>query len=112
MQANTCIALTLAAFILGGCTWVKPTPEGEKVRVLDMDEVTTCKELGKTTVSLLDKIAGIKRSEAKVRKELETLAQKSAANMGGDTIVPISEIRDGQRVYTVYKCVGVSQPAQ
>ncbi|PLY15300.1 MAG: hypothetical protein C0631_07500 [Sedimenticola sp.] len=103
----TTIALLASILVATGCSWVKPTPGGEKVRVLNADEVATCKELGKTTVSLVDKIAGIKRNPQKVQKELETLARTSAANIGGDTIVPISEIQDGQQRFAVYKCVGL-----
>lgn len=105
------LALIVAASILvvTGCAWVKPTPEGEKVRVLDADEVSTCKELGATNVSLLDKIAGINRNAEKVQKELETLARISAARMGGDTVVADSPVQDGQQRFIVYKCVGVTQ---
>mgnify|MGYP002713030957 CR=1 FL=1 len=92
-----------------GCAWVKTTPEGEKVRVLDASEVTSCKELGNTTVALLDKIAGIDRSREKVAEELRILARNSAAKIGGDTVVPISDISDGQQRFAVYKCVGVSR---
>jgi hypothetical protein len=95
--------------MLSGCTWVKTTPEGEKVRVLDATEVATCKELGAATVSLVDKVAGIERDPQKVQKELELLARNSAARMGGDTVVPASDISDGQQRFTVYKCVGVDQ---
>ncbi|MCW8944892.1 MAG: DUF4156 domain-containing protein [Sedimenticola sp.] len=102
------LVLIAVASILGaaGCAWVKPTPEGEKVRVLDADEVSTCKELGATNVSLLDKIAGINRNAEKVQKELETLARTSAARMGGDTVVADSPVQDGQQRFIVYKCVG------
>lgn len=101
---------TLAGILLSsGCAWVKTTPEGEKVRVLDANEVATCKELGNTTVSLVDKIAGIDRSRQKVEDELRILARNSAAKIGGDTVVPISEVSDGQQRFAVYRCIGVSR---
>lgn len=87
------------------CTWVKLTPEGEKVRVLDTTEVTHCKKLGKTRAMLKDKIAGVSRNAEKVEKELQTLARNSAVDMGGDTVVPVSEIEDGKQVFEVYRCV-------
>lgn len=100
----------IATLILStGCAWVKTTPDGEKVRVLDRDEVSTCQELGTTTASLLDKVAGINRNRQKVERELQILARNSAAKIGGDTVVPISEISDGQQRFAVYKCVGVSR---
>jgi hypothetical protein len=104
-------SLTVAAITIillsGGCAWVKTTPGGEKVRVLDADEVSTCKELGTTTASLLDKVVGVARNRQKVEKELQILARNSAAKLGGDTIVPISQISEGQQRFSVYKCVGV-----
>lgn len=100
----------LAGILLAsGCSWVKTTPEGEKVRVLDQDEIATCKELGNTTVSLMDKIAGIDRNPQKVEEELRILARNSAARIGGDTVVPASAVENGQQRFAVYRCVGVMQ---
>lgn len=96
------IALSL---LVSACTWVKMTEEGEKVRVLTAKETSKCKEIGKATAMLKDKIAGISRNREKVKLELETLARNQAAKMGGDTIVPISEIEDGEQVFKVLKCV-------
>ena len=95
----------LVTISLQACTWVKVTPAGEKVRVLSAKEVGSCKELGITRNSLKDKIAGVNRKKDKVKKELETLAKNTAADMGGDTIVPKTEIEDGRQVFTVYKCI-------
>ena len=78
------------------------------MRVLDASEVSTCKALGNSTVSLLAKVAGINRNEEQVTKELSMLARNAAAEMGGDTVVPISAVKDGKRSFTVYKCIGVS----
>lgn len=97
--------LITIAFILTACTWVDLSPEGEKVRVLSASEVTSCKKLGKTIVSLKDKIAGFDRSEEKVQKELEALARNSAVDLKGDTVVSASEIKDGKQTFDVYRCV-------
>lgn len=98
----------LLCLTASACAWVTLTPGGEKVRVLDAGEVSACKELGNTTVSLLAKVAGINRNEAQVEKELSLLARNSAADMGGDTVVPITTVKEGKRTYTVYKCVGAA----
>jgi len=95
----------LVAISLQACTWVKMTSGGEKVRVLSVEEVSSCKKLGITQSFLKDKIAGVNRNKDKVKKELETLARNTAADMGGDTIVPKTEIEDGQQSFTVYKCI-------
>lgn len=93
---------------VSACAWVMLTPSGEKVRVLDANEVATCKELGNTTVSLMAKVAGINRNEQQLEKDLAMLARNAGANMGGDTVVPVTAVQEGQRTYTVYKCVGVA----
>jgi len=90
--------------LLAGCTWVRLTPEGEAVRVVSAAETVECKKLGQTTVSLLAKVAGLKRSAKKVAAELLTLGRNSGAEMGGDTIVPASEITGGEQSFDVYRC--------
>lgn len=97
--------LIVIAIVLPACTWVDLSPEGEKVRVLSASEVTSCKKLGKTTVSLKDQIAGFDRSEEKVQKELQALARNSAVDLKGDTVVPASDIKKGKQTFNVYRCV-------
>jgi Domain of unknown function (DUF4156) len=106
MSPKSVLLVVLVSFTVGACTWVKPTDQGEMVRVLPADDVSTCKKVGTTTPALLDKVAGINRSKDKVQKELETLARNSAAKMGGDTVVAVSDVEDGQQDYGVYRCVG------
>ena len=98
------IALVLLALV-SGCTWVKLTPEGEKVRVLTQAEVKNCKKLGKTTVSLKATVAGFERKAAKVKKELESLARNRAMDINGDTIVPLTKVEKGQQIFSIYRCV-------
>lgn len=94
-----------AILVVSGCAWVKLTPEGEQVRILGSDQVSGCKKVGKTTVSVLAKVGFAHRSEKRVKEELETLARNSAANMDGDTIVPISGIEEGEQSFDVYRCI-------
>lgn len=104
-KMKTHILIPLLALTLTACTWVKLTPEAEKVRVLSASEVQTCKKKGQTTVSLKADIAGFARNREKVKKELETLARNSALDLNGDTIVPASEIENGKQVFDVYRCI-------
>jgi hypothetical protein len=94
-----------AAALLAACTWVEPTAQGEKVRVLSAAEVTKCKKVGQTTVSLLAKLAGIERNAQKVQEELNILARNSAVELDGDTVVPVSAVEDGRQTFEVYRCV-------
>lgn len=109
MNKTATLLISIMILLTAGCSWVKPTPEGEKVRVLEADEVTRCRDLGSTTVSLLDRVAGIERNPQKVEKELQILARNSAARAGGDTVVALSPVRDGEQRYAIYRCVGISE---
>jgi len=88
----------------GGCSWVKPTDSGARVRVATADEVEDCDDAGTTHVSVMDKLGVVERKQAKVAKELETLARNSAAQLGGDSVVATTEIVDGTQTFAVYQC--------
>jgi len=100
------IPVILAFCLLSvSCTWVKLTEEGEKTRVLSTTEVTSCKKLGKTTVSSKATIAGMERDPEKLQQELETLARNSAPDLNGDTVVPVGNPVNGKQVFEVYRCI-------
>ncbi|MFQ5760646.1 MAG: DUF4156 domain-containing protein [Acidiferrobacterales bacterium] len=107
MKRSLFVFVPVVAILVMGFKWVKLSPEGEKVRVLQASEVASCKKLGKTTVSVRAKLVGIKRKEKKVKTELEYQARNSAAAdfEGGDTIVAISAVTEGKQKFDVYKCV-------
>lgn len=91
--------------LLSACSTFDLTNEGAKVRVLDPGEVASCRELGRTNNSVTAAVVGIDRPIEAISKELRTLASNSAARMGGDTIVPLTVIENGQQTFVVYKCV-------
>ncbi len=97
--------LVLVLLTLYGCSWVKVTPQGDKVRVLTAQEVTGCKLMGKTTVNTTGKVGFLERHEHKVKEELDALARNSAPEIGGDTVVPVGEPELGRQVYEVYRCM-------
>lgn len=101
---NVIVVAIIASAILAGCSWVKTTPAGEKVVVLSAAEVKKCKRLGHTTVSVLSKVVGLERHREEVESELKTLARNTAAEIGGDAVVPESKIKDGQQRFGVYRC--------
>jgi len=99
--------LIVLAAVLGlmACSWVKLSPEGEKVRILSQSEVSSCKKLGKTQVSVADKVVGLDRKPHIVQENLNILARNSAASMGGDSIVPAAPESGGKQVFNVYRCI-------
>ncbi len=100
------ILICLVTLMSGACaTTMKLSAGGEKVRVLDPSEVSSCRELGKTNTSVTWVLLGIARPVETVSKELRLVARNSAARMGGDTIVPLTVIDKGEQTFEVYKCV-------
>jgi len=104
MKYRGMVLLVMLPVVMAACTWVKPTPSAEKVRLLEDHQVVECKKLGKTTVSVLAKVAFVARGEETVEGELATLARNSAADMGGNAIVPVSKVVDGEQSFAVYHC--------
>ena len=102
MKKITC--LLSAAFLLSACSTLKLTEEGEKIRILDPGEVSSCRNLGRTNASVTSKVV-FDRPANVVAEELMTVARNSAARMGGDTIVELTVVEDGHQTFEVYKCV-------
>ncbi len=94
-----------SALLASGCTFVEPTAEAKKVRVLSAQEVVRCKHLGSVTSSVADHVGFIMRGEKKVKEDVITNAMNSAADMGGDTIVPTTKLDKGKQTFDVYRCI-------
>ena len=104
MDKRTSVAL--AAALLSGCAWVSLAPEAKDVRVLESEaQAQACERVGQTTVSLLDKVAGIQRNPEQVQSELVTLARNSAAgDLGGNAVLPVSKVEAGRQTFAVFRC--------
>jgi hypothetical protein len=101
------IISSLLVTTLSGCAWVSLSPGGERVRVMQPEEVTVCQKLGRTTASTSTTVLGfIGRSYPTVSEEVQSLARNEAANMGGDSIAPEGGIESGRQTFGVYRCVG------
>ena len=98
--------LFIGLLVASGCSSISLTQQGKAVRVHATHGVAGCKSVGKTTVTVTEKVAGLQRKENVIKDDLETLARNAAANMNGDTIVPSGDVRGGKQVFNVYKCRG------
>jgi hypothetical protein len=96
---------TVGLTLVGGCTFLKETPEGKKVRVLTAQEVGHCTQVGKLTSSVVDKVGFIARSREAVAEDVILNARNSAADMGGDTMVAVGKLAEGKQTFEVYKCL-------
>ena len=108
------LILSALAALLAACTWgIKLDSGGEKVRVAWDGNVGGCKDAGKITVSVLDKVGPVDRSGLKVSDELEIMARNEAAGMGADTVRPIGKPADGAQSWNAYTCGAIVRtPAQ
>lgn len=92
--------------LISACTWVDLSQQGEKVRVLEHSEVSSCKLLGQTNANTTARVAGVRRHDKAINYELTALARNAAAKMGGDSIVAESPEVEGQQTFLVYRCIG------
>lgn len=86
------------------CTWVKLDSSAENVRVAYSGNVDGCRKLGTVSVSVKHDMVGIERNDIKVRDELETLARNEAVTMKANTIVPLSDPKQGEQRFEAYVC--------
>jgi hypothetical protein len=95
----------LLPVLVGACVFVQPTAEGKKVRILTAKEVDRCQNLGTVTSRVQDHIGVIPRSLESVQDDVVVNAQNAAATRGADTIVPMSEMKDGEQTFGLYRCL-------
>ena len=102
------IQLTLTFFLLplalSSCNWVRVTPEGEGVRLLNQNQVSACQRVGTTTSTTTSRVAVIPRGSETVQTELVNLARNEAGLMGGNAIVADGTVVDGRQHFIVYDC--------
>ena len=99
------VAMLLVAVSLSACSWVELTTQGEKVRVLTMEEASRCTRIGRIQVTGVGKVAGLNRHPEQVQDELNRLARNSAVELKGDTVAPITPVVDGKQTFAVYRCM-------
>lgn len=95
------IALPLL-LLLGACSFVKLTPAGDNVAILQPSEVVNCIAEGTITVVVADKVV-VERSPSRVAQELRILARNRAAAQG-DTLVPAGPPVNGEQTFNIYRC--------
>lgn len=96
--------LLCVSLLTSACSWVKTTDQGAHVKVATAADVGNCRKAGTTTVSVMDKVAGVPRSYRTMLTELANMARNEAPNLSGDTVVPVGDIVNGQQQFEVYDC--------
>lgn len=104
MKRTAVLSVTWVYLLVAGCTWVKLSDEAQNVHVSLKEDVSGCKSLAKTTVSVKHSVIGVERNKEKVQLELNTLARNAAAKKGGNVIVPESDVVEGEQTFAIYQC--------
>lgn len=105
IQLRSCVAIVLLGYVAtSGCTWVDPIAGASSVTLVQPAHVTNCKSIGTTTSQVKAKVGIINRNDEKVAGELLTLAQNSAVEVGGDTLVAEGAPSEGTQKFRIYKC--------
>lgn len=107
LSLKTIISATLllsTVTLFAGCSWVEPLPGVKEIRVVSKDQVSQCKQLGRTHVQTAHEIGFIPRGYAAMREDLVALAKNDAKRMQGNRLVAIDEIKKGQQSYAIYRC--------
>ncbi|OOG62840.1 hypothetical protein B0E46_11465 [Rhodanobacter sp. B04] len=97
--------LLLVPVLLSACSWgITLDDAARNVRTAWSGDVSSCRDLGKVTVSVMDHVGPVDRNGITVRDELEVLARNEAAKMHADTIKPLAEPVDGSQPWGAYQC--------
>ena len=104
MRKRTWIILPALAALSAGCAVLSLTDDGAAIRLTKPEAAASCTKLGRVKASVLHKVGIIPRHADAVKEEIEVVARNSAAQMGGDTMVPASGVEDGKQAFDVYRC--------
>ena len=105
------LLLLVPVVLLGACSWgIVLDDAGKQVRTAWSGDVSQCRDLGKVTVSVMERVCPVDRNDIKVLDELEVMARNEAAKMNADTVKPLGEPVDGEQAWGAYQC-GSARPA-
>lgn len=99
------LLLLAPVLLLGACSWgITLDSAAKNVRTVWSGDVSACHDVGKVTVSVMDRMGPVNRNQITVRDELEVMARNEAAKMHADTIKPLAEPADGSQPWGAYQC--------
>lgn len=99
------LLLLAPVMLLGACSWgITLDSAAQNVRTAWSGDVSACRDVGKVTVSVMDRVGPVDRNAITVRDELEVLARNEAAKLHADTIKPLAEPSEGSQPWGVYQC--------
>jgi hypothetical protein len=105
-KLTSLLALGLLAATLSGCAskLIGERIGADQVVLAKESEVTQCKSLGRSTLSVLSALGPITRSAEAVEDNLLQMARNEAIDKGGDTVVKGNSLEYGKRSFEFFKC--------
>lgn len=100
------VALSGLALGLTGCAskLIGERVGADQVVLAKESDVSKCKSLGRSTLSVLSSVGPLTRSAEAVEENLLQMARNEAIDKGGDTVVKGNSMEYGKRSYEVFKC--------
>lgn len=100
------VAVVPLALGLGGCAnkLIGEREGADHVALAAATQVSSCKSLGKTNLSVLSAVGPITRSAEAVEDNLLQMARNEAVSKGGDTVVKGNSMQYGTRSFEIFKC--------
>jgi hypothetical protein len=105
MRARVVLVVLPATLLAAGCALVELTPAGAGVRLASPEAVVTCTNLGRITASVVHEVGILPRHPEAVQNNINVTARNRAAEMGADTLVPVSKVEDGKQTFEIYRCL-------
>ena len=99
------ITVALLGAAVSSCSSVSIRTGPEGVDLATRQEIAGCMRIGRTTVTVADKVSLADTTPSRISAALVRQGRIAAADMKGDTIVPASQIHDGEQTFDVYRCV-------
>jgi len=94
----------LLAIVLIGCAGPGRQRPADRVRVVTAEQLHGCTNVGFAHVSVVDKLQQLQQVDGALAEKLVSLAGNSAAQLGGNAIVEMTNIVDGSQSFAVFKC--------
>ena len=77
---------------------------GEGVEIRTAAQVANCERLGVASSTTMDRLLLVDRNNERQQEELYILARNEAGSMGGNAVVPVTNVTNGRQRFEVYSC--------
>lgn len=93
-----------AVLLLSACAGRPAAVDKAQVQVVTAEQLQGCTNVGAAHVSVMDRFTELNRTEGRVEQALLDLARGSAAQLGGNAIVEMTNVTDGSQSFAVFRC--------